>query len=330
VISSRSTSRQVPEALFGQQGLQAWGYRLGDYKGDYKGPWDAWSQEMQSYCEQDVEVTHKAVYNTYRPSAPGPVPRSLNTTLSGSAPRSSATASRSTWTARSSSTASWSRSARGWPLELKVLFPPWVVFQGEVVSKANNKKTGHTIGAVYSKVLINEFNPQSRDHIANRLKAKYGWQPTEFTDGGKPKIDEKVLGSLDYPEAKPLAELFLIEKRIGQIAEGTEAWLKHEKDGWIHHRLNPNGAVTGRATHSKINVTQVPKVGSRYGKECRALFGMIEKASASRVVGPVEGRCPIRVGRCWLRAALSRPLHGAYDKGEYGRAVIEGKEAGRH
>jgi DNA polymerase-1 len=140
---------------------------------------------------------------------------------------------------------------------------------------------------VYSKVLINEFNPQSRDHIANRLKAKYGWQPTEFTDGGKPKIDEKVLGRLDYPEAKPLAELFLIEKRIGQIAEGTEAWLKHEKDGWIHHRLNPNGAVTGRATHSKINITQVPKVGIRYGKECRALFGLIEKPLRNR--GPGTG-----------------------------------------
>jgi DNA polymerase-1 len=82
--------------------------------------------------------------------------------------------------------------------------------------------------------------------------------------------------SLEYPEAKPLAELFLILKRIGQIAEGKEAWLKKEKDGWIYHRLNPNGAVTGRATHSGPNISQVPKVGSRYGKECRALFGMIE------------------------------------------------------
>jgi hypothetical protein len=36
--------------------------------------------------------------------------------------------------------------------ELKTLFPPWTVFQGEVTSKANNRKTGHTIGAVYSKV----------------------------------------------------------------------------------------------------------------------------------------------------------------------------------
>jgi DNA polymerase-1 len=50
---------KYPKQLFGQQSLEAWGYRLGDYKGDYKGPWDVWSQEMQDYCEQDVEVTFK-------------------------------------------------------------------------------------------------------------------------------------------------------------------------------------------------------------------------------------------------------------------------------
>src|SRR5262249_16824334 len=117
-----------------------------------------------------------------------------------------------------------------------------------------------------------EFNPQSRDHIADRLKAKYGWEHEEVTDKGKPKVDEKVLQALPYPEAKQLAELFLINKRIGQIAEGPEAWLNVSKKGMIHHRLNPNGAVTGRATHSKPNISQVPKVGSRYGKECRSLF----------------------------------------------------------
>jgi DNA polymerase-1 len=71
VISSRQHRGKYPKALFGQQGLEAWGYRLGDYKGDYKGPWDAWSQEMQSYCEQDVEVTTSSTTPTdHRPLAP--------------------------------------------------------------------------------------------------------------------------------------------------------------------------------------------------------------------------------------------------------------------
>lgn len=312
-----------PKQLFGQHGLEAWGYRLGDYKGDFKGPWDTWTPEMQAYCEQDVEVTFKLLGHL-RGFAPGPGPW----------PKAELLEHQAQWLCAQI-------ERNGIPFdvpaavklygelieirermagELKELFPPWVVYQGEVVSKANNRKTGHTIGAVYSKVLIQEFNPQSRDHIADRLKAKYGWKPTEFTDGGKPKIDETVLNVLDYPEAQPLAELFLIIKRIGQIAEGNEAWLKHERNGWIHHRLNSNGAVTGRATHSKPNISQVPKVGSRYGKECRSLFGI------------VSGVCPWPEGVLYgvdvagLELRCLAHYMARYDDGAYGRAVIEGKE----
>jgi hypothetical protein len=36
--------------------LKSWGIRLGIHKGDYNGGWERWSEEMQSYVEQDVEV----------------------------------------------------------------------------------------------------------------------------------------------------------------------------------------------------------------------------------------------------------------------------------
>ena len=60
------------------------------------------------------------------------------------------------------------------------------------------------------------FNPNSRDHIADRLMNK-GWKPKLYTPDGKPKVDETVLSSLEYPEAKLLAEHFLVQKRIGQL-----------------------------------------------------------------------------------------------------------------
>ena len=47
----------LPGKLFGSHSLEAWGYRLGNYKGDFKGPWDTFTQEMLDYCVQDVEVT---------------------------------------------------------------------------------------------------------------------------------------------------------------------------------------------------------------------------------------------------------------------------------
>ena len=41
----------------------------------------------------------------------------------------------------------------------------------------------------------------------------------------------------------------------------------------MHGQINPNGATTGRATHSGPNMGQVPSCDALYGPECRALFG---------------------------------------------------------
>ena len=90
------------------------------------------------------------------------------------------------------------------------------------------------------------------------------------------KVDESVLSTLEYPEAKLLAEHFLIQKRIGQLAEGNNAWLKLQKDGIIYGSVITNGANTGRCTHQKPNVAQTPSVGVPYGKECRSCWHVPE------------------------------------------------------
>ena len=54
-------SEKIPSKLYGSHGLEAYGYRLGEYKGDFgkDTDWKEWSQEMQDYCLQDVVVTKK-------------------------------------------------------------------------------------------------------------------------------------------------------------------------------------------------------------------------------------------------------------------------------
>ena len=97
----------------------------------------------------------------------------------------------------------------------------------------------------------------------------------EFTDGGAPKLSEEVLEFIGehYPEGRPLAEFMMLEKRLGAISGGDNAWLKLVgDDGRMHGRCNTMGAVTFRFTHSEPNMTQVPSNGKPYGKECRALF----------------------------------------------------------
>ena len=49
-----------PRKMFGSHSLKAWGYRLGEHKGEYgqkDNAWDKFTEEMLTYCEQDVRVT---------------------------------------------------------------------------------------------------------------------------------------------------------------------------------------------------------------------------------------------------------------------------------
>ena len=52
---------KIPTKLYGSHSLEAYGYRLGEYKGNFgkETDWKKWSQEMQDYCKQDVVVTKK-------------------------------------------------------------------------------------------------------------------------------------------------------------------------------------------------------------------------------------------------------------------------------
>lgn len=184
--------------------------------------------------------------------------------------------------------------------------------------KTRTIKTGGVLypeGATYTKVKLMEFNPSSRDHIVNRFQAKYGWEPTEFTDDGSACIDDTILSELaaTIPEAKPLARYMLLQKRAGQLSEGNEAWLKVVgADGAVHGGYNTIGAVTRRATHSRPNIAQVPKVGSYFGAECRALF---LAGGGFRLLGADLAGIELR-----MLAHYMAP----YDGGAYAEAVVNG------
>jgi DNA polymerase I-like protein with 3'-5' exonuclease and polymerase domains len=160
-----------------------------------------------------------------------------------------------------------------------------------------------------TKTKLIPFNPASRKQIAHMLKEQYGWIPTEFTPGGEPKVDESVLETLDYPIAKKLSKYLLIQKRIGMLAEGDEAWLKVEKKGRIYGFVNHNGAVTGRCTHRGPNMAQVPSCGSPYGKECRSLFGVPTGMSLVGVdAAGLELRCLAHYMARWDDGAFAKEL----------------------
>jgi DNA polymerase I-like protein with 3'-5' exonuclease and polymerase domains len=113
-----------------------------------------------------------------------------------------------------------------------------------------SEKTGKRL-----KDKVEVFNPGSRTQIADRLTDKYGWIPPT-TEKGNPKVDEEVLSSLDYEEAKNLVKYFDTIKLIGQV-EDWNLRASTSRDKRIHGSINPQGAATGRCTHSQPNIAQV-------------------------------------------------------------------------
>ena len=65
----------------------------------------------------------------------------------------------------------------------------------------------------------------TRRHIEHCLREKYGWKPTVSLRQVR-KVDESILSKLKYPEAQKLARIFMLQKRIDQLAEGKQAWLR--------------------------------------------------------------------------------------------------------
>jgi hypothetical protein len=53
--------KHMPLQLLGRHSLEAYGYRLGEYKGGFakQTDWKEWSQDMEDYMVQDVQVTNK-------------------------------------------------------------------------------------------------------------------------------------------------------------------------------------------------------------------------------------------------------------------------------
>ena len=51
----------MPLQTYGRHSLESYGYRLGEYKGEFgkTTDWQDWSPEMETYCCQDVKVTTK-------------------------------------------------------------------------------------------------------------------------------------------------------------------------------------------------------------------------------------------------------------------------------
>jgi DNA polymerase I-like protein with 3'-5' exonuclease and polymerase domains len=259
VIDTLVLSRLYNPSLEDGHSLAAWGQRLGFPKGDFKDFDGGFTDEMLQYCIQDTKVTAELYKHLTQEMENGFSKESIK--LEHEVAIIIAEQERNGFKLNEA-------SALSLLAELKTkldiiqtamqdLFPP------RVESGRTHKTSGKPL-----KDIVEPFNPGSRQQIAERLQEK-GWKPKKRTEKGSVIVDEEVLASLDYPEAKALAEYMMLQKRIAQITSWLDAV---GSDGRVHGRVITNGAVTGRMTHMSPNMAQVPNSGSPYGHECRDLW----------------------------------------------------------
>jgi DNA polymerase I len=316
----RMSVNDPTKSLIGRHTLEAWGYRLGEHKSHYDGGWAEWSQAMQDYMVQDVS-TNLRLWVFLRPDDYSAAAVRLEHRISrlcdaietngipfdqeaAGALHAELVGKKHTYEeALKAQFGFWLAPVS--PTEAKYLFTP----------KKDNAKLGYVKGQQCCKLERVDFNPGSRSHIIKVLKDR-GWVPTVFTDAGKPKVDESIVASLvvQFPEATGLAEYLTIDKRLSQLAEGEQAWLKHVSgiDGHVHGVVNPMGTITSRATHFNPNISQVPSPKKPYGIACRALFG---RKAGWALVGADQDGLELRGLAHYLARA---------DGGAYGRIVTGG------
>ena len=323
-------SDRLPRRLYKSHSLRAWGYRLGEYKGDYgeqEGAWEHYTPEMLDYCKQDVTVTVKLyaklasqAYSEHAIRLEHDVQWLMAQQERNGFPFDKEGAERLECTLRErQAVLSAQLTAAVPPIPDKLFIP-----------KRDNKKLGYKKGIPIQR--YKDFNPNSRKQIEYIFRRMHGYSPAnpdlyDVEDDVKHyldyrlKIDDETFRFIKDDENAPeevrylagiMEESLLITKRLGQIADGTNAWLKEVKpDGRIHGHVITNGTVSGRAAHASPNVAQVPAVGSPYGKECRALFH-------------AGGWTQVGVDACGLELRCLAHYMSKYDGGKYAHTILNG------
>jgi len=236
--------------------LDSWGVRLGLKKGDFSDFDGGLSEDMVEYCIQDVEITHALFTHLNSSLLNWGKSVDLEHEVAMVVLRQEENGFKLDVPKCMVMLSDWQQSLMDIEEELQQVFQP-------ITTERYSDKTGKRL-----KDKVEVFNPGSRKQIAERLMS-LGWKPRKHTEKGSVIVDEKVLQTVKIPQAKPILRYLLLQKRVAQV----KSWVENVSErGRVHCQVRTNGAITGRMTHSKPNLAQVPRVGSEYGEECRSVW----------------------------------------------------------
>lgn len=303
----------------GRHSLKAWGERIQLLKDDFgeTTDWKEFSEEMLTYCIQDVAVNCKLYSLIEKKEFPKDALKMEQDIHRICLEQEEFGFPFNVDKAQRLLGKLMKRKAELDTILGSALGPGWIHKQAEVIPTKSMKYKDPLKGnvfkdAAYTKVKFIEFNPNSRTHLARMLQERFGWEPKEFGDDGNPTLSEDVLDKLSIPIAKDISEYLMIGKRIGQLAEGKQAWMSLEVDGFIHGRVNTGGTATRRCSHNSPNLAQIPANRAPYGHDCRELFEAL----------PDEFLLGCDVSGLELR--MLAHYMAKWDAGKYGEVILTG------
>ena len=271
-IKRTKFKHRVPSKISWSHSLKAWGHRVGSAKIEYD-DWSRYTPEMGTYCLQDTRA-NLAVYRNLQQRA-GALGLPWDTTdTTGPLWVEHEFKRYVMWQERNGFTFNVEEAHKlaGTLLaekdkidaQLQEAFPPIT----ETIHYVTPKKKLHK-----TKEVTTVFNPCSRQQVGSRLMS-LGWEPGSFTDKGQPQVNETTMADAaeEYPAAELISRYLQLDKRLGAIINGDNAWVRLERKGKIHGQVNTMGTITTRVTHNGPNLSQVPSVGKYLGEECRSLF----------------------------------------------------------
>jgi len=310
----------------GGHSLEAWGKYLGSNKLEFH-DFSAFSQEMLTYCRQDVALTAKIYQHLLPKVKPFASAMSLEHEVASIISRQiqngveffpdvAEDLKTKIELLRYDALQELVRMVKPW-FKITWLKTPHYYYDPDTMQGYRRKADAPAKirpllrdGPLRYKLTVTEFNPGSGDHIAKHFMERRGWKPTKFTDSGKPATDERVVDELarKFPEAELLNKIRMYDKRLSQIAQ----WFDYNRDGRVHGSVITLGTVTSRMSHSEPNMAQVPKVGKPFGEECRSSFG------------PRDGWAQVGCDASGLQARMLAHYMAQYDNGAYAEVILNG------
>jgi DNA polymerase-1 len=271
---------KMPAKYIKRQSLGAWGYRMGNYKGEYDGGWEEWSPAMHDYMIQDGYVCDDLFTRCLRrlgwyepkegqyvwPSLPIEVEMEIySITTEMELVGCGFNGAKAVALA-----AQLQNRQAELGNELRKVFGCWWQPTAKMTPKKDRKvkmkgypnvrlprygKTGKRLddyvgppleyyfaGAPYTKITYTEFNPSSRRHLGDRLQKAFGWKPNVFTENKQAQVDEGVIKNISSEVISEELRAVILEYFV---VTKTLGQLTDGKNAWMA-QVNPkDGAMHG-------------------------------------------------------------------------------------